>query len=105
MVSSGPDLNASDFFVTLIPNCPEFDKKFSAIGRVEEGIDILQKINKSYCDGSGRPFKDIRIRHVYIIDDPFDDPENLIPPPSPPPVKESDRLLDNEEVEADMEQL
>jgi peptidyl-prolyl cis-trans isomerase-like 4 len=71
---------------------------------VEEGLEILEKINSSYCDGQGRPYKDIRIRHTYVIDDPFEDPEGLkIPPSSPEPVKDSDRLLEEELVDTNLD--
>ncbi|KAG8051608.1 hypothetical protein GUJ93_ZPchr0001g30426 [Zizania palustris] len=46
-------------------------------GMVAEGFDTLTKINETYVDDKGRPFKDIRIKHTYILDDPFDDPSQL----------------------------
>ena len=49
-----------------------------------------------HCDENGRPFRDIRIKHTYILDDPFEDLPGMTVPESPPPVVESDRLLDNE---------
>lgn len=49
-----------------------------------EGFDALEKINAAFVDERGRPLKDIRLLHTIIIDDPFDDPEGLVIPPSSP---------------------
>ncbi|XP_056174387.1 peptidyl-prolyl cis-trans isomerase CYP59-like, partial [Syzygium oleosum] len=46
-------------------------------GEVAEGVETLTKINEAYVDEKGRPYKIIRIRHTYILDDPFDDPPQL----------------------------
>lgn len=46
-------------------------------GRVSEGFDTLTRINGAYCDDDGRPYQNIRIHHVYILDDPFPDPAGL----------------------------
>ena len=37
-------------------------------------MDIVEKMNESYCDDKGRPFQDIRINHTVILHDPFEDP-------------------------------
>ncbi|RCV23025.1 hypothetical protein SETIT_4G266300v2 [Setaria italica] len=69
MASAGENCNASQVF-----------------GMVAEGFDTLAKINEAYVDDKGRPFKDIRIKHTYVLDDPFDDPPQLaelIPENSP----------------------
>ncbi|XP_026660329.2 peptidyl-prolyl cis-trans isomerase CYP59 isoform X2 [Phoenix dactylifera] len=71
MASAGENLNASQVF---------------GIVEEKEGLDTLAKINEAYVDDQGRPFKDIRIKHTYILDDPFDDPRQLaefIPEKSP----------------------
>ncbi|KAI4980170.1 hypothetical protein ZWY2020_020655 [Hordeum vulgare] len=61
MASAGENCNASQVF-----------------GTVAEGLDTLTKINEAYVDDKVRPFKDIRIKHTYILDDPFDDPPQLV---------------------------
>ncbi|XP_073100866.1 peptidyl-prolyl cis-trans isomerase CYP59-like isoform X1 [Elaeis guineensis] len=88
MASAGKNLNASQFYFTLRDDLDYLDEKHTVFGIVEEkeGLDTLAKINEAYVDDQGRPFKDIRIKHTYILDDPFDDPPQLaefIPEKSP----------------------
>lgn len=104
MSNRGPDMNASNvisnqFFITLSALGEDYDRKHTAFGIVEEGLNILENINKSICDDTERPLRDIRIKHAYILDDPFEDPEGLVEPESPLPITESDRLLDDEKID------
>ncbi|KAJ3679317.1 hypothetical protein LUZ60_017328 [Juncus effusus] len=88
MASGGKNCNASQFYFTLREDLDYLDEKHTVFGIVEEqeGLDTLTKINESFVDDKGRPLKDIRIKHTYILDDPFDDPPQLsalIPENSP----------------------
>lgn len=49
---------------------------FSAL-KVMEGMDTLEAINEQFCDDNGRPYRDIRILHTYVLDDPFEDPPQV----------------------------
>nr|CAD1834568.1 unnamed protein product [Ananas comosus var. bracteatus] len=72
MASAGENCNASQFYFTLRDDLDYLDGKHT--------------INDTYVDDKGRPFKDIRIKHTYVLDDPFDDPPQLaefIPENSP----------------------
>ncbi|KAF9238800.1 cyclophilin-like domain-containing protein [Melanogaster broomeanus] len=71
----------SQFFVTLADNIDYLDGKHAVFGHVVEGFEALDKLNDVFVDQDGRPFKDVRIRHVVILDDPFPDPEGLVKPP------------------------
>ncbi|WVN88546.1 uncharacterized protein L203_103757 [Cryptococcus depauperatus CBS 7841] len=72
----------SQFFLTLKAGIDYLDEKHVVFGRVIEGQEVLDKINEVFVDKEGRPLRDIRIRHVEILEDPFPDPT---PFPSPPP--------------------
>jgi peptidyl-prolyl cis-trans isomerase-like 4 len=51
---------------------------FLSLGKVvEDDNDVLGKINEAYCDRDGRPYADIRIVRMFILDDPFEDPDGL----------------------------
>ncbi|KAK2186029.1 hypothetical protein NP493_216g03008 [Ridgeia piscesae] len=91
MVNNGEDMHGSQFFLTLAPDIDYLDGKHTVFGEVAEGIDVLAKINETFVDKEFRPYKDIRIYHTVILDDPFDDPQglaDLIPDRSPEPTKE-----------------
>uniref|UniRef100_A0A0E0LEJ1 Peptidyl-prolyl cis-trans isomerase n=1 Tax=Oryza punctata TaxID=4537 RepID=A0A0E0LEJ1_ORYPU len=86
MASPGENCNASQFYITLRDDVDYLDDKHTVFGMVAEGFDTLTKISETYVDDKGRPFKDIRIKHTYVLDDPFDDPpqlSELIPENSP----------------------
>jgi len=74
----------SQFFITLADNIDYLDGKHAVIGHVVEGLETLEKINDVFTDAEGRPLKDVRIRHVIVLDDPFPDPEGLAVPPEVP---------------------
>ncbi|KAK6172160.1 hypothetical protein SNE40_015885 [Patella caerulea] len=103
MVNNGDGKHGSQFFITLGENLDYLDNIHSVFGEVVEGLDVLKKINEAYCDEDHRPYRDIRIYHTIILDDPFDDPAGLqIPDRSPEPTKEmlsSDRIGADEEID------
>lgn len=88
---SNPDerIASSQFVITLGENLEQLDGKAAIFGEVVEGFDALEKINAAFVDSNGRPLQDIRILHTVVLDDPFEDPPDLIEPPSSPlPSKE-----------------
>lgn len=101
-------LAGSQFLITLGDNIDSLDGKAIIFGRVVEGLDTLDKINRSLTSTTGRPLKDIRIKHTIVLDDPFDDPAGLIEPQqSPPPTKaqlDTVMIADDEELEDDMDE-
>ena len=77
--------NRSQFFITLrSDDYDNLDGKYTIFGEIAEGLDILQKINELYCDGDGRPYQDIRIKHTYVLEDPFPNPDKFQSPPNSP---------------------
>ncbi|KIK08094.1 hypothetical protein K443DRAFT_672977 [Laccaria amethystina LaAM-08-1] len=90
---------ASQFFITLGDQIDYLDGKHSVFGHVVEGLDTLDKMNEIFVDQDGRPLKDVRIRHVVILDDPFPDPPGLVQPPSSPtrPPDNSTRIAEDED--------
>ncbi|MCJ1353039.1 MAG: Peptidyl-prolyl cis-trans isomerase cyp6 [Icmadophila ericetorum] len=108
--SNDPDerFAGSQFLVTLDDNLDYLDGKAAIFGKVVEGFDTLEKINNTFCDDKGRPFKDIRIRHTTILDDPYPDPQGLIEPAeSPVPSKAqlaTVRIADDEELDENVDE-
>jgi peptidyl-prolyl cis-trans isomerase-like 4 len=85
MANTGANTNRSQFYITTRGEDLEYlDGKYTVFGEVAEGMDVLDQINQLFVDENGRPYQDVRIRHTYILDDPFPDPNLLtIPPKSP----------------------
>lgn len=90
MVNCGDNMLGSQFFITLDRNLQSLDGEHCVFGEITEGLEIILKFNEAICDGDHRPYQDIRISHTVILEDPYDDPENLvIPDRSPEPTKEA----------------
>lgn len=86
MVSLGESLIGSQFFFTLGSDLTSLDGIHCVIGQVVEGLDVLRTINEVICDTTNRPYKDVRITHTVILDDPFENPRGFREPsrsPSP----------------------
>ncbi|CAG8613160.1 7767_t:CDS:2 [Ambispora gerdemannii] len=102
----GGGVSGSQFFITTGENLDYLDGKYTVFGEVAEGFDVLDTINSAYCDETGRPYKDIRIKHTSVLDDPFPDPEGLeIPDKSPLPTKEmleTIRIAEDESIEPEL---
>lgn len=100
---------ASQFIITLGDKLEYLDGKAAPFGRVVEGFDVLEKINNSFLDESGRPLKDIRIRHTIVLDEAeIADPPGLIEPPSSPVPTAAQlatvRIADDEELDPNADQ-
>lgn len=102
--NKGPNMNESGFYITLTDEHAQYlDGKHTIFGQVIEGEEVLDSINDAYLmnkDGlsiedKGEPYQAIKIKHILIIDDPFDNPSGLrTPSRSPSPAK---NLEDDEE--------
>ncbi|MCO5575186.1 hypothetical protein L7F22_028983 [Adiantum nelumboides] len=86
MASAGENLNASQFYITTRADLDYLNGKHTVFGYVVEGHEVLMKINEAFVDDKFCPYKNIRIKHTYVLDDPFEDPVQLaefIPENSP----------------------
>ncbi|KAK4487449.1 hypothetical protein RD792_005914 [Penstemon davidsonii] len=103
MASAGENLNASQFYITLHDDHDFLDGKHTVFGAVAEGLDTLTRINEAYIDGKNRPYKNIRIKHTYLLYDPFEDPPQLskLIPDASPEGKPKDEVDDDVRVEDD----
>ncbi|KAJ4835544.1 cytochrome P450 monooxygenase 59 [Turnera subulata] len=98
MASAGENLNASQFYITLRDDLDYLDGKHTVFAEVAEGMDTLTRINEAVVDEKNRPLRNIRIKHTYILDDPFDDPPQLaeLIPDASPEGKPKEEVVDDE---------
>ncbi|CAN9507574.1 unnamed protein product [Ophioblennius macclurei] len=99
MVNNGNNQHGSQFLITTGENLDYLDGVHTVFGEVTEGLEVLSKINEAFVDKDFVPFQDIRINHTVILEDPYDDPADLlVPDRSPEPTKEQ---LDSGRIGAD----
>uniref|UniRef100_A0A1I7UY06 Peptidyl-prolyl cis-trans isomerase n=1 Tax=Caenorhabditis tropicalis TaxID=1561998 RepID=A0A1I7UY06_9PELO len=88
-VNNGDNMLGSQFFITLGENLDYLDDQHTIFGQVTEGLETLEKLNEQLTDTNNKPFRDIRISHTIVLDDPFDDDSRVsYPPRSPSPTYE-----------------
>lgn len=64
-IPNKPDSDGAQFFVCIAPQ-PPLDGKYSAFGRVTEGMDVVEKISQSPNAADGMVEKPVRILKVTI---------------------------------------
>ncbi|MGA7238420.1 MAG: peptidylprolyl isomerase, partial [Bryobacteraceae bacterium] len=64
-IPNKPDSDGAQFFVCLAPQ-PALDGKYSAFGRVTEGIDVVQRISQAPVGADGLTQTPVRILKVTI---------------------------------------
>jgi peptidyl-prolyl cis-trans isomerase-like 4 len=85
MAHQRPNANKSQFFITLRDeDLDHLVGQYTIFGEVSEGHETLSTLNNLYCDGDGRPYQDVRIRHTYVLDDPLDEIPGLVEPSASP---------------------
>lgn len=103
MVSGGDNMIGSQFFFTLGDDLTSLDGIHCVIGQVVEGLDALLELNEAICDEKYRPYRDVRITHTVILDDPFENPRGFREPSrSPSPSAErlrGGRIAADEEID------
>ena len=64
-IPNKPDSDGAQFFICVGPQAA-LDGKYSAFGRVTEGIDVVEKISQTPVDESGLTVKPVRITSVTV---------------------------------------
>ena len=73
MANSGPDTNGSQFFI-VYKDSPVFEAKYTVLGRITEGLDIVEKIaSGGVAEGGssatdGKPKVDVTIQTLTVGD-------------------------------------
>lgn len=71
-----PNTNGSQFFITYARQ-PHLNGTFTVFGKLIDGLDTLEKMEKEPVGKKNRPIKDITIQEVVIHANPIADEEAL----------------------------
>jgi peptidyl-prolyl cis-trans isomerase B (cyclophilin B) len=74
LVPGRPDSAGAQFFVVVVDQ-PALGGQYTVFGKVNDGLDVVQKISETPVDGEGRATERVEIRHVTIRDTPPPQPE------------------------------
>ena len=72
MANAGPNTNKSQFFITFA-KASHLDRKNAVFGRVIDGLDVLEYMEKVSVNDKYRPDESIKIQRVTIHANPLAD--------------------------------
>jgi peptidyl-prolyl cis-trans isomerase B (cyclophilin B) len=74
LVPGRPDSAGAQFFIVIVDQ-PTLDGQYTVFAKVNDGMEVVQKISETPIDAEGRATERVEIRHVTIRDTPPPQPE------------------------------
>ncbi len=68
MANAGPNTNGSQFFIVTARACPWLDGKHTVFGRVSDGLDVVDSLERVPTDASDRPTRQVGIDSIELSD-------------------------------------
>ena len=69
MANSGVNTNGSQFFI-VVDDAPHLDGQYTVFGRVTEGLEVVDAIQRAETDSLDRPLADVRILRAEVVREP-----------------------------------
>jgi len=67
MANSGPNTNGSQFFIVTAESTPWLDGHHTNFGYIENGMDVIDKIEATEVNENDHPLKDIAIENIVLL--------------------------------------
>jgi peptidyl-prolyl cis-trans isomerase B (cyclophilin B) len=68
MANAGPNTNGSQFFIVTTGSAPWLDGKHTVFGKVTDGMDAVDSIEKSDTDANDKPREPAVIERVELVE-------------------------------------
>ena len=86
MANKGPNSNRAQFFITYAKQ-PHLNNKYTVIGRVIDGFEALDAMERVPTGKKDRPLADIKLHRITIHANPLADDDIVFPSPTGPPTR------------------